>query len=469
MRTIFGKQLLLYLGTLIVSFVLLGAALSQVIRNYFTQQRIAYLTDSGRRIAAVLEDYGSYGVIDLRWLGTQISAIQQYLNAQLVVINTDYQVTVSRNKTELSQSVYTKELEPLMEGQTVVMYGNLNNLFSEPLLTVGYPMKWDEHITGAILVSSSMAELDNTINGMYRITLLCLGISALVAFSLIYFSCRAISKPLRQMNEAAGVIADGDFEKRITVHSRDEVGQLAARFNAMAESLQEQEKIRRAFIANLSHDLRSPLTSMRGFLQAISDGTVPPEKQPHYLDIILDESERLIKLSNDVLDINMIQEADVRLTASVFDINELIRTTLTRFETRSLEKELKITCQFAHETDWVRADADKIQRVLYNLLDNAIKFTPEITGEIMIETTVTGKKVAVGVQDNGRGMDASEQKRIFDRFYKGDTSRGEDKKGSGLGLSIVKEFIRAHGENITVTSEPGQGSLFVFTLSLAEE
>lgn len=470
MKTIFGKQLLLYLGTLIISFVLLGAALSQAIRSYFKNQRVEYLTDSAARIAVSLENTVSYGVFDWYWLNTQVNAMQQYLNADLVVINKDYTVIEgSSYLTDATQTCYAKALEPLMEGQIVVLYGDLDGLFRESLLIVGYPLTaWNDVQYGALLIGSSMKELDETVYGMYRITLLCLGVSAVFTFGLIYLTSRTISKPLKQMNAAARVIAGGDFEKRIPVRSRDEVGQLAERFNLMAEGLQEQERIRRAFIANLSHDIRSPLTSMRGFLQAIGDGTVPPEKQPYYLDIILDESERLIKLSNDLLDITRIQEADLQLNQTAFDINELIRRTVMRFEQRALDKGLRISCRFAHETDAVWADADKVQRVIYNLLDNAVKFTPDEAGEIVIETTVSSRKVKVGVQDNGRGIPESEQKRVFDRFYKGDASRGEDKKGSGLGLSIVKEFMRAHGEEVTLSGGPGEGTLITFTLPVAE-
>jgi signal transduction histidine kinase len=301
---------------------------------------------------------------------------------------------------------------------------------------------------------------------MYRITLLCLALFMLLAFGLVYVSSRAIARPLRQMNEAVAVIAGGDFDKRVPVRSRDEVGQLAERFNHMAASLQEQEKIRRAFIANISHDLRSPLTTMRGFLTAIQDGTVPPEKQPHYLAIIRDETERLIKLSNDILDLQRIQDTELKPNRAVFDINELIRRTLQALEQRALDKRLTIRASFAHEADPVTADADMIQRALYNLLDNAMKFTNE-GGSVAIETAVADGKLTVAVQDDGRGMTEDELRHIFERFYKSDASRGEDRRGSGLGLSIVQEFIRAHGERVAVESAPGKGSRFSFALPVA--
>ena len=466
MRTLLGKHLILYLGTLIISFIFLGAALSQAIRAYFTNQRVNYLTDSGRRIAGLLDDFGGYGVFDEFWLNAQINAMYQYLDLRMIIIiNRDFEALGgAAYLTEPEKPVYVKEMDPLRNGEPVVLEGSARHLFKESMLVVGYP-----HPSGtfSILIGSSIAELGNTISGMYRITFLCLAVTALFAFGLVYISSKSISRPLRQMNDAARVIADGAFDKRIPVTSRDEVGQLADRFNHMAGSLQAQEEIRRSFIANLSHDLRSPLTSIRGFLQAIRDGAAPPEKTPYYLDIVMDETERLIKLSNDLLDIRTAADSEIRINPAVYDINGMIRDTVMRFERRALDKGLTIRCRFAHEEDLVWADGDKIQRVLYNLLDNAVKFTPAQHGEIIVETTARNKKIAVAIQDNGRGVTEAEMKLIFDRFYKGDPSRGEDKDGSGLGLSIVKEFIQAHGENVTAVSPPEGGCVITFTLPAA--
>ncbi|MCL2421006.1 MAG: cell wall metabolism sensor histidine kinase WalK [Defluviitaleaceae bacterium] len=464
MRTIFRKQLILYLGTFAISLALLGAALSQVIRTYFIEQRVATLYDSSARVSAVFEGLFQFGVIDVVRLNQEITAMQQFMGARLIVINTEFQIWGASQGLVDEQHIthfHHPNLEPLMAGYVVETYGTLDGLYREPLLTVGHPIRAGDIIVGAVLVSSSMAELEDTISEMYWLTLLFLTATALVAGVLIYMSSRAISRPLRQMNEAARVIAGGDFEKRIPVQSKDEVGQLAESFNNMAESLLEQERIRRAFISNLSHDIRSPLTSMQGFLQAIDDGTVPEEKLHYYLGIVMDESNRLIKLANNILDISLLQETILSPTA--FDINDLIRKTVLSFEPQATAKNLQIHCRFAHESDMVRADYEKIQRVVYNLVDNAVKFVPD-GGEIIIETNLDDDFIYVSVQDNGRGISLEEQSQIFERFFKGDPSRNEYKKGSGLGLSIVKELIRAHGGQVTMQSAPGEGCLFTFSL-----
>ena len=464
MNTIFRKQLILYLGTLAISLALLGTVLSQVIRTYITEQRVESLEDSAKRISAVLEELVrfQFGIFDLGRLNQEIENMHRFLGARLIVISSDFRVLGSAQDLIDDQvPLYHRDLLPLMEGVMVVTYGTLDGLYREPLLTVGYPIIVGDEIVGAVLVGSSMAELEATIMEMYMITLLCLGVSALVAGLLIYVSSKTISRPLRQMNEAARVIAGGDFEKRISVQSRDEVGQLAESFNHMAEGLQEQEKIRRAFIANLSHDIRSPLTSMRGFLQAIDDGTVPSEKLHYYLSIVMDESDRLIKLANNILDVGLIQEKSLALTT--FDISDLIRKTVLSFEPQATAKDLQLHCRFAHESDMMRADYDKIQRVVYNLVDNAVKFVPE-GGEIVVETNFIDNMVYVSVEDNGRGISEEDQPHVFDRFFKGDPSRNEYKKGSGLGLSIVKELVRAHGGKVQLESSPGEGCLFTVSI-----
>ena len=466
---IFWKQLVLHLGTLVISFVLLGLVLAQGIRGHLTEQRMAELTTLAQRVAHSVENVVEYGIFNLQPLGIEIMNLNHYLDATVILLNTDYTVLLAHGLPDgVVAEIPFPELAPLMEGHAVTVYGTANHPALEPLLIVGYPYWFNNQVAGAALVGISMAGLEDTISAMYQVMLLALLITGAFASILIYMSSRAISRPLMQINQAATVIAAGDFDKRIPIkfhNSKNEIGQLAARFNLMAEGLQEQERIRRRFLANISHDIRSPLTSMRGFLTAIQDGTAPPTQHDYYINIVLDESERLIKLSNDILDTHQIQDSEIQLERSNFDINNVIRETILGFEGRALAKRLMITSHFAHPIDIVHADENKIRRCLYNLIDNAVKFTQE-GGEIVVETSVNAEKVLLSVRDNGLGIPPEEQKHIFDRFYKGDPSRGEDKTGNGLGLSIVKSFVRAHGERITVQSTPGEGSLFTFTLDL---
>jgi len=460
---IFVKQLLIFLTTLVLSFLLLALVLTQGIRNFLTEQKIDELTTLAARIAATVENFSVFGLFNIQLLQTELINIYQYTDAAVIIIDNNFDLLPTDIR-EFSGWINPPELMPLLNGQTVAFFAQETS-DNMPYLIVGHPFWFNEEVAGAALVGFSMEALEAAISEMYRITTIALLGTGLFAFILIYVSSRAISRPLQQMSKAATEIASGDLDKRLPYKSRDEVGQLAKQFNRMAESLQEQERIRREFIANISHDIRSPLTSIRGFITAFQDGTISGEKQPHYLGIILAESERLIKLSNNILDIHRLQDADSSIIKTEFDINFVIRETILSFRGRATDKQIMIQSHFAHSSDIVLADEEKIRRIIYNLLDNAIKFTNE-NGEIIVETTVdnTNNKVLVSVADNGQGMTKEECRRVFDRFYKGDASRNEDKSGSGLGLSIVQEFIRAHGESITLESEIGVGSKFVFSV-----
>ena len=236
----------------------------------------------------------------------------------------------------------------------------------------------------------------------------------------------------------------------------------------MAHQLNTLEDDQRKFISNVSHDFRSPLTSLKGYLEAIKDGTIPPEMQEKYIDIMLFEAERLSKLSEGLLDLNKYGSRTTMLNLQTFDINRVIKQCAMSFEGRCLEKRLVFNLVLVGEELPVEADKARIEQVVYNLIDNAIKFSDN-DSSIDIETTVRNEKVYVSVKDHGIGIPKEHLGKVFDRFYKSDHSRGKDKKGSGLGLSIVKDIISSHDENITVVSTVGAGTEFTFSLPRADE
>ena len=241
------------------------------------------------------------------------------------------------------------------------------------------------------------------------------------------------------------------------------MGYLAATLSYMASELAKSEDNQKKLVANVSHDFRSPLTSIKGYSEAMLDGTIPPEMHEKYLTILVNESERLIKLTNNLLTLNNLNIEGLVLDLSVFDLNDVIRKTAATFEGNCREKKISLNLILTGETMPVKADLGKIQQVLYNLLDNAIKFSNR-DSEIRISTTEKHGKVFVSVKDFGIGIPKESIGQVFDRFYKTDLSRGKDKKGTGLGLSIAREIIRAHGENINVTSTEGEGTEFTFSL-----
>lgn len=250
------------------------------------------------------------------------------------------------------------------------------------------------------------------------------------------------------------------------VESDDEIGYLAACLNYMASQIAGAEDDQKKFVANVSHDFRSPLTSIRGYLEAMLDGTIPQEQHEKYLNIVLAETDRLTKLTNSLLSLNNLNTKGMLLDRTDFDINVIIRATAASFEGTCRQKVLSIELILTDDEMYVYADMEKIQQVLYNLLDNAIKFSHH-GSTIKVETSVKKNKLFLSIKDTGIGIPKEDLKLIWDRFYKSDLSRGKDKKGTGLGLSIVKEIINSHGEHINVISTEGVGSEFIFTLPLS--
>ena len=239
--------------------------------------------------------------------------------------------------------------------------------------------------------------------------------------------------------------------------------------NYMANELDTLEEDQRKFISNVSHDFRSPLTSIKGYIEAMLDGTIPVEMQNKYLNIILFETERLTKLTQGILDLNQFgRHRGMILDLADFDINRMIKTTILTFEGTCEKKGLTFDLVLTGQELFVNADMSKIQQVLYNLIDNATKFSHH-NSSIKIETNIKNEKVFISVKDSGIGIPADSIKKIWDRFYKTDLSRGKDKKGTGLGLAIVKEIIQAHNEHINVISTEGVGTEFIFTLPLSQK
>lgn len=452
-----------------LSFVLLAIGLIQAFNTYFYNQKESELSRQAREIEMLYNSSYSGDNINYDVFQNKIFEYSSGFDYSFIVANDDFNFAwQSQNGDNTLDYETIKKLsgvESVGKGEKVSFKRNIIDIFTNKSFTVGFPIKHDDKAVAGVFISSSISQIKETTYDSYRIIIVFMCLAIIINFLIIYYSSKKFAVPLKEMSEAAKVIAGGDFEKRLHIDSDDEIGDLAHSFNEMALSLFFQEKRRREFISNISHDLRSPLTSMRGFLQAILDGTIPPERQEHYLRIVLDESERLAKMANDMLDINKLDDSTASLNITNFNLNELVIKTMYNFEDRAIQNKIKISSEFCNKDIMVKADADKIQRIIYNLVDNALKFTHKY-GYIKIITEIKDKKVYVSVKDNGKGISKEEQKRVFDRLYKGDKSRGKDKKGSGLGLCIVKEFIKAHNEDITLVSDIGKGCTFTFTLPL---
>ncbi|GKX32112.1 two-component sensor histidine kinase [Vallitalea longa] len=470
-KSFVNKFFFIYAILTLIIFMILTTALTNIIESFiinnYKQNMLNVAEVISEEYISAYSDQTKMATLNFEY---QVAVLSNHIDSRIWILSSDGTVQIDSEKGVNSFEnikIENKSIEKAQNGEIVTLRGNFYGLSSTPLVTVIYPIKINSTTRGIIVMHSLYPEIKKEANYFFNLTIICLLFSLLFSIMLMFIFSRRITKTFQEMNKTARSIANGNFESRIMITTNDDVGELATNLNFMAAELGKLEEMRRSFIANISHDFRSPLTSIKGFVQAILDGTIPPENQEKYLNIVLDETNRLTKLTNEILLLTKLENNGIQLDYSVFDIHLIIREVLIKFERKISEKKIHITLLIDEKQIMVTADKDKIQRVIYNLIDNAVKFCSK-GDRITIETTKYKDKVNISVKDNGPGIKENEIKYIFNRFHKTDRSRGEDKKGTGLGLSIVKEIMTAHGETINVNSKLNVGTEFVFTLALAK-
>lgn len=471
-RTLFSKLITVYMSILVASLLFVGLIFSNAFQTYFINYTESVMIKQAKQIVAEYEKASVTGIIDLNQINFEIKVLDKYLDASTWIVDKEGKIIIvsgEENKGYIGQSILHQALEKIYKQEVVRIKSGFEQYFQEPVLTIGYPMIINNSVNRALFIHTSMVEVMQIVEEVRIIFIRVLGFSSIVALLCTYILALYITMPLKQINQAAKVIAGGDFQKRIELEDRkDEIGQLAESFNYMAQELDKLEDKRREFISNVSHDLRSPLTSIRGFVQAIMDGTIPLENQNQYLQIVLDEAERMNKMTNEILNLTKIEDKDIPMEKAPFELNRVIKEILIHFEPLSVKRQVRVEVVLADVETWVCADKEQMIRVLHNLLENAFKFV-EDDGLILLETTYTGNKVQVSVGNSGEYIPKKDIDNIWERFYKVDRSRGKDKVGTGLGLAIVREIIKNHNEKIWVTSEEGEMTTFTFTVSKFEK
>lgn len=333
------------------------------------------------------------------------------------------------------------------------------------VLTVATPIVASNSFYGAVLIHLPVPFLSSAKNEVIRYFMFAFIIVSFVSIFLLLLVAERIIGPIRKVQRAARSVARGDFDTKLDIRSDDEIGALANDFNAMTLALKNQDQNQRNFIGDLSHELRTPMTTICGFLEGIIDGVIPAEETEKYLQIVLEETRRLSRLVNQLLEVTRMEAGELVLERKRFDLNELIRLVLISSEQRIEEKRLSVTVHLPEEA-WAYADPDQIRRVLNNLTDNAIKFTPQ-EGQITISVSLRNGTYCVSIENTGVGIEPSEIPHLFDRFYKSDKSRSMDKSGAGLGLYMVRNILKQHGEDIRVESVQNEKTTFTFTLKKA--
>lgn len=396
---------------------------------------------------------------------SHLSSLDIYLNADIWLISTDGEIIIDSSDADITEERRKIDgFTPVLPGGKYYITGDFFGMFQEEMLSILVPISHNYHVRGYIAIHTPMSviirEKESYLVSSY-VALIALGMLVLILSAAHWL---IIYRPVQKLCRAAGAYASGNYDRQLQMNRDDELGAVAHTMDFMAQSLKESEDDQRKMISNISHDFRSPLTSIKGYIEAILDGTIPAELQEKYLNIVLRETERLTKLTSSLLALNSMDPRQNRLDKTDFDINTVIKNTAASFEGTCTAKRITIDLLFSDWNSMVCADMGKIQQVLYNLIDNAIKFSlPDSV--ITIETTEKYEKVFVSVRDTGVGIPKGSLKKIWERFYKTDQSRGKDKKGTGLGLAIVREIIQLHNENINVISTEGVGTEFTFSLS----
>lgn len=394
---------------------------------------------------------------------SQLAAMRLYLESSLWFVQRDGTMITSSNLENTSSPEAIEDFDPAEIGGNQYITGTYHGYFDEEVITVMAPVTQGFSTKGYLLIHSPMSTIEEKCRTLMVPVYISLGFIYLISFLFLLGFHFFVYRPLRQVTEAAKQYATGNLEYEIPVYTHDEMGYLSASLNYMAVQLKDMDDYQKKIVANVSHDFRSPLTSIKGYVEAMTDGTIPPELHQKYLKIILFETERLTDLTIDLLTLNEFDTKELLLDKIEFDIQEMIKNTAASFEGVCTPKHITIELLLLPGTVIVFADRRKIQQVLYNLIDNAIKFS-ENDSSITVEVVEKNEKVFISVKDHGIGIPRKELNKIWERFYKSDLSRGKDKKGTGLGLSIVKEVIQAHDEHINVISTEGVGTEFIFSL-----
>ena len=398
-----------------------------------------------------------------------LDTLDTYLDAELWIINPSGRMVLNSNKElDIDTEVIVKDFDPTITAGSYYTTGRFFDYFHEDMMSVIAPITSEYKVKAYVVIHYPMSNIRETVNEFAVIAYIELSVVLFLSIIIILFFTNLVYKPIRKITMATEAYASGNMHYPLQVDSNDEIGYLAASLSYMAGQVAQAEDNRKKLVANISHDFRSPLTSIRGYLEAMQDGTIPPEMYDKYLQIVINETDRLTKLTNSLLTLNNLNTKGMILEKTDFDINQIIRDTVASFEGTCRNKKIGVEIVLTGEEMLVLADQGRIQQVIYNLLDNAIKFSHN-NSVIVVETTEKKNKIFVSIKDHGIGIPKEEVKMVWDRFYKSDLSRGKDKKGTGLGLSIVKEIITSHEGNINVISTEGVGTEFIFSLQKSDE
>lgn len=449
-----------------IGYVLIAVVLSMWFQGYFLEKNRVDLEETTALASSSIPLYLNKEIDETELL-RNLSLIKGVEKGDILLVDASGYIFFVTNEA-YDSLIFTRfnfpDRDRLVEGNSIEINGEVNPITKEEVSLFIKPVKSGMSYQGSIVVYTPLEMIREPLNDIYfRIWTITAMAVILSIITIYYIAQRMLFKPLAELNTIARKISKGEVTQRVLVTSTDEIGQLSESFNSMAESLEQTDKNRRDFLSNISHELRSPITSMRGFIAGILDGIIPMDKEKYYLKIVYDEIQRLTRLVNDLLDLSAMESGKFSFKLIELDINEIIKVCIRRFETKIDDKGLKVNVTLEGDHLYVAGDRDRLIQVITNLVDNSIKHCPD-SGNIRIQSKTKGKKVHISVYNDAEPLPEEDIKYIWDRFYKGDKSR-TNKVSTGLGLPIVRNIITQFGEDIWVENKD-QGVLFTFTLSI---
>ncbi len=464
-KSIFAKYFTIVAAIISVSVIIFSCIVMGSSQKQWIEDKNALLSKNVKTVSEILSDPSNryeYGQIQLY---QTIDVISSIIDSTMFIVDENgqcYYVTGENSAPENGAFIESSIISKATKGKYVET-GTLGGALNERCFVVGYPVIINNVQNGVVFASVPMHQSSAYTSEVFKIIFYAGIVVLIIAFVASYLASAQMTKPLRQMAQVIKKIESGDFSARMPVDRQDEIGLLADSINKMAVSVGALEGMRRDFISSVSHELKTPMTTISGFVDGILDGTIPKEESARYLRIVSDETKRLARLVNSMLQLSRLQSEEMKLNKTTFNLSDMIISVFLSFEQKIESKKLEIVgLDMLHPVS-ITADRDLIYQVVYNLTENAIKFTPE-GGTVSVVSSVEKQLVKFSIRNTGEGLRQSEMAKIFERFYKTDRSRSNDKTGMGFGLYIVKTIIGLHDGKITVGSVLGEYTQFDVTL-----
>ncbi len=482
---LFAKYYWVITMVIFICFAVLGCSLLLFVSNYWRTEKTNLLKENAVQVASTTADLLGSGRLDVDGEGTvtilcnTLSLVSSSIEADVFICNLDGSVILCKDLFAPEMQVFNASACQIHDGMhfpadiiqqaledEYIRVGKIDGVYRDSHFIIGEPVRVNGEAVALVFATKpSSSGLGPYLWNVFKMFLFSALMALLLAFVAVYVLTYNLIRPLREMSAATKRYAHGDFSYRVQSHGSGELAELATAFNSMAKALAVLESSRRSFVANVSHELKTPMTTIGGFIDGILDGTIPKEQQKHYLEIVSAEVKRLARLVMTMLNMSKIEAGELKLQPSKFDISAQLFQVFLLFEQSIERKKIEIAGLEDMQSVTVEADPDMIHQVLYNLIDNAVKFTQE-GGQIAASILSDSEKVIVRIRNTGAGISSEEIGKIFERFYKVDKSRSFDVKGAGLGLYIVRSIIEMHGGQITAKSEEGKYTEFVFWIPL---